>query len=42
MQLLTELEYTVAAYGMPDKKGDIPNSEEIGNIRLLFTVFYFF
>ena len=42
MQLSTELEYTVAAYGMTDTKGDIPSSEEIGNIRLLFTVFYFF
>lgn len=42
VQLSTELEYSVAAYGMADKKGDIKNSKEVGNIRLLFTMFYFF
>lgn len=42
IQLATELDYTVAAYGLPDNMGDVQNSKEIGNIRLLFTVFYFF
>ena len=42
MQLSTELEYTVAAYGAPDMKGKVKNTEEIGNLRLLLTFFYFF
>lgn len=42
VQLSTEIEYTVAAYGIPNQKGQVKNTEEIGNLRLLFTFFYFF
>jgi len=42
MMFATELEYTVAAYGMPDLKGIIENAEETGNMRVLLGVFYFF
>ena len=42
VQLSTELEYTVAAYGTPDNMGIVRNSEPVGNLRLLFTGFYFF
>ena len=42
VQLSTEIEYTVAAYGTPNQKGLVKNTEEIGNLRLLFTFFYFF
>ena len=41
-QISTEVEYTVAAYGTPDYEGIVKNSNEIGNIRILLTVFYFF
>jgi hypothetical protein len=37
VQLSTELEYTVAAYGTPNPSGLVKNSEPIGNLRLLFT-----
>ncbi|HSW67329.1 MAG TPA: hypothetical protein VLH16_01980 [Bacteroidales bacterium] len=42
IQISTELEYTVAAYGTPDSNGIVRNSEEIGNLRLLLSFFYFF
>ncbi len=42
VQISTELEYTVAAYGMPDLMGIVQNSKEIPNTRLLLTFFYFF
>jgi hypothetical protein len=42
VQLSTELEYTVAAYGTPNPSGLVKGSEPIGNLRLLFTFFYFF
>ncbi|HHN48341.1 MAG TPA: hypothetical protein ENN08_05345 [Bacteroidales bacterium] len=42
VQISTELEYTAAAFGSPDQKGKVQNSEEIGNLRLLLTFFYFF
>lgn len=42
VQISTELEYTAAAFGSPDDKGRVKNTEEIGNLRLLLTFFYFF
>ncbi len=42
LQLSTELEYTAAAYGTPDPYGVVKDHEEVGNLRLLFTAFYFF
>jgi hypothetical protein len=38
----TELEYTVAAYGRPDNMGKVQDSVEIGNLRGLVTLLYFF
>lgn len=40
--LCTELEYTAAAYGIPDARGRVKNHDEVGNLRLLFTALYFF
>ncbi len=37
-----EIEYTVAAYGQTNDLGEVENSKEIGNIRLLFGVYLFF
>ena len=37
-----ELEYTVAAYGKTNEKGYVSNSQEVGNLRLLLGVYYFF
>lgn len=37
-----ELEYTVAAYGKTNEKGYVSNSQEIGNLRVLIGVYYFF
>ena len=42
VQLSFEPEYTVAAYGKPDTKGIVNDSEEVANLRLLLTLFYFF
>ncbi len=42
VRFCTELEYTVAAYGTPDNMGIVKNYNEVGNLRLLFTAFYFF
>ncbi len=41
-RLATELEYTVAAYGTTSKKGFVFDSKEIGNLRILIGVYYFF
>ncbi|MEI6765130.1 MAG: hypothetical protein WCM76_05770 [Bacteroidota bacterium] len=41
-QLSTELEYTAAAFGKPDAHGLVKNTTNVSNLRLLFTVFYFF
>jgi len=38
----TELEYTVAAYGITGNKGYVFDSKEIGNFRVLIGVYYFF
>lgn len=42
VQISTELEYTAAAYGTPDKKGKVKDAAEVGNLRLLLTFFYYF
>ncbi|MDP2423344.1 MAG: hypothetical protein U1C46_05140 [Bacteroidales bacterium] len=42
VQVSSELEYTAAAYGTPDNKGNVKNADEFGNLRLLLTFFYFF
>jgi len=42
VQIATELEYTAAAYGIPDNMGKVRNAEKVGNLRLLLTFFYFF
>ena len=42
LKFATELDYTVAAYGTTNKKGYVSNSKEVGNLRILFSVFYYF
>jgi hypothetical protein len=42
VQVSTEIERTVAAYGMPDRRGRVRDAQPIGNTRLLVTLFYFF
>ncbi len=37
-----ETEYTNAAYGTPDSLGKINNAKDVGNLRLNFSVYYFF
>ncbi|MBU1718013.1 MAG: hypothetical protein KKA07_02975 [Bacteroidetes bacterium] len=39
---ISEVEYTAAAFGMPDIKGVVQNAELTANYRLLFTVLYYF
>ncbi len=41
-RLATELEYTVAAYGKINEKGYVYQSKEVGNLRFLLGVYYFF
>jgi len=38
----SEFEYTVAAYGTPDSKGKVKNTNEVSNFRLLFSATYNF
>lgn len=42
MLFKTGYKYTAAAYGTPDDKGTVQNAEEVGNLRVLVGVFYFF
>lgn len=42
MMFTPEIEYTAAAFGTPDDKGMVQNAEEVGNLRVLVGVFYFF
>ncbi|HPR58538.1 MAG TPA: hypothetical protein PK915_09235 [Bacteroidales bacterium] len=37
-----EIEYTVAAYGNSQSDGTVTNEKEIGNLRLLLGIYYFF
>jgi len=41
-RLAGEVEYTVAAYGKTNNKGFVYDTKEIGNLRILIGVFYFF
>jgi hypothetical protein len=41
-RLAAELEYTVAAYGKTNEKGYVYNVTEVGNLRPLLGVYYFF
>jgi len=42
LRLAGELEYTVAAYGKTTSKGYVSDSKEIGNLRILLGVYYFY
>ena len=42
MLFATEFEYTATAYGTPDDRGIVQKAEEVGNLRVLVGVFYFF
>jgi hypothetical protein len=42
LRLAGELEYTVAAYGTTTGKGYVSSPKEIGNLRILLGVYYFF
>ena len=41
-RIAPEIEYTVAAYGTPDRKGIVNDTNEIGNFRFLLGVFFLF
>ncbi len=42
VNIQSELEYTVAAYGKENTLGEISNAKEIGNLRLLLAIIYKF
>lgn len=42
LRIAPEIEYTVAAYGDLQDDGTVTNAEEIGNLRFLIGIFYFF
>lgn len=42
VHLMTEIEYTVAAYGQPAADGRVLNSRETANLRTQITAFHFF
>jgi len=42
LRIAPELEYTVAAYGKTNEKGYVADSKEVGNLRVLIGVYYFF
>lgn len=42
LRLAGELEYTVAAYGKTTSRGYVSDAKEIGNLRILLGVYYFF
>ncbi|MCX6270175.1 MAG: hypothetical protein NTU44_02975 [Bacteroidetes bacterium] len=42
LDLIFEVEYTVAAYGIPDSKGVVMNTTEVANIRPLVVISYNF
>lgn len=41
-RIAPEIDYTVAAYGTKNEKGVVNDTKEIGNIRFLLGVYYFF
>ena len=42
LRLAAEVEWTAAAYGMPDERGVVRGAKWVGNLRLLGAVYYFF
>jgi len=42
LKISGELEYTVAAYGTTNSHGGVSDSREVGNLRILIGVYYFF
>jgi hypothetical protein len=42
VRLAGEVEYTVAAYGKANEKGYVNDTKEIGNLRFLIGIYYFF
>jgi hypothetical protein len=42
LKIASELDYTVAAYGKTAGDGTVSDSKEIGNLRILIGVFYYF
>ena len=42
LRFACEVEYTAAAYGIPNSKGIVTNSKPVGNLRLLLSAYYFF
>ncbi len=41
-QLAGEIEYTTAAYGTPNIKGEVENTTTVSNLRLLIGTYIFF
>jgi hypothetical protein len=42
LKIASELDYTVAAYGTTTGKGLVSDSKEVGNLRILLGVYYYF
>lgn len=42
LKIASELDYTVAAYGKTNGKGLVSDSKEVGNLRILLGVYYYF
>lgn len=42
LRLAGEIEYTAAAYGIPDLKGVVRDAKSVANLRILGAVYYFF
>jgi hypothetical protein len=42
LKIASELDYTIAAYGITSGNGIVADSREIGNLRILLGVFYYF
>jgi hypothetical protein len=42
LKIASELDYTVAAYGKTTGKGMVSDSKEVGNLRILLGVYYYF
>jgi hypothetical protein len=42
LRIAPEIEYTVAAYGATQSNAEVADVEEIGNLRFLIGIFYFF
>jgi hypothetical protein len=41
-RIAPEIEYTVAAFGVTQSDGKVDNSKEIGNLRVLIGIYFFF